>query len=206
MSQNYKNNIPKKNNINKNKLKTSENDVSLIKKNNKIIDNNNNNIRTRKKFLTKIPSKINDQNNIFNDSLEIKVSKIINREKVNDDNLKREIFYIKPLIIKYPIKPISLSDKKILKKKIILPIKNSFGFLLNEAHEKSNFLKESIDFIYPRILMKKLLEINKNNKSIKKNREEKDKEKNKLFSDKYYIIKDKKKEQPTIIKKINDFI
>ena len=32
MSQNYKNNIPKKNNINKNKLKTSKNNISLIKK------------------------------------------------------------------------------------------------------------------------------------------------------------------------------
>lgn len=109
------------------------------------------------------------------------------------------------MILKYPIKPISLSEKKKLKKKIILPIKNSFGSLLSEAHEKSNFLKESIDFIYPRILMKRILEINKNCKLRKKIREDKDKEKNKLPSEKYFILKEKKREQPTIIKKINDF-
>ena len=205
MSQNYKNNIPKKKIFNRKKLKTCKNNLTLIKKINSTNNENNDNIRTRKKFLTTIPTKINDQNNVFNDSLEIKVEKIIDKEKVNIENLKREIFYARPLILKYPIKPISVSDNKKLKKKIILPIKNSFGSLLSEAHDKSNFLKESVDFIYRRILMKKLLEINRNNKLRKKIKEEKDKEKKQLPSDKYYILKEKKKEQPTIIKKISDY-
>ena len=87
----------------------------------------------------------------------------------------------------------SVINKKQKRKKNLFPFKNSFGIVLDDANKKTYFLKGSIDFIYPRITVKKFYEDKKNHELCKFMREQSEKKKRKLEAEKYYILKNNRK-------------
>lgn len=114
--------------------------------------------------------------------------------KNDDDDLIKEVFYSKPLTIKYDYERSYLNENKIIKKKNLLPFQNSYGLLLDDAHKKSYFIKGSINFIYPRILIKKIYE-NKKSTKLEKLIKEKEKIRNNLkkkaIINKFYVFKER---------------
>ena len=123
-------------------------------------------------------------------SIELRKSKIISEEKIKDEDLIDKFFYQKPLVIK-SIKPsASIIEEKKMKKKNLVPFTNSFGPILNDLYNKANFLKGSLDFMYPKIIVKKFYEEKKNAIIRKIIQEEYERKKSKLLTGEYYILKD----------------
>ena len=186
----YKFNIIPKyifNNSNKNNKDKKE-----INKN--YVDNNNYHIKKyKKKKLTKtisIKSKIKRQRRMNVISIELRKSKIISEEKIRDEDLINKFFNHKPLVIK-PLKPSSsIRENKKMKKKCLVPFTNSFGPILNDVYNKANFLKGSLDFMYPKIIIKKFYEDKRNAIIRKIIQKEYERKKSKSLTEKYYILKD----------------
>ena len=196
--------------INKNKNNLNESKINVDKNNlydshffNKEMQNKSNNIFNFKKIKKRIlvsnkstmtsSTKISNKKNSYNNS-SIKVKKIKSNkfQNFNNKNSMREIFYCKPLIIKCMKQSASLSNNNQMRKKNLLPFKNSFGVVLDDANKKTYFLKGSIDFIYPRITVKKFYEDKKNHELNKFMRQQSEKKKHKLEAEKYYILKNNK--------------
>ena len=115
---------------------------------------------------------------------------IISEEKIRDEDLINTFFNHKPLVIK-PLKPSSsIRENKKMKKKCLVPFTNSFGPILNDVYNKANFLKGSLDFMYPKIIIKKFYEDKRNAFIRKILQQEYEKKKSKLLTEKYYILKD----------------
>lgn len=197
--------------INKKKDKLNESKINVDKNNRydsnifiEKLENKSNNTFNLKKLKKRIlfsnksimtsSTKIRDKKNSYNNSsVEIKKQKSSNLQNFNNKNSMREIFYCKPLIIKCVKQTPSLSNNNQMRKKNLFPFKNSFGVVLDDANKKTYFLKGSIDFIYPRITVKKFYEDKKNHELNKFMREQREKKKRKLEAEKYYILKNYKK-------------
>ena len=195
------------NNVNKNDINIYKFNIipkynlnnSTIKKNiykNYFHYNNNYHInKYKKKFLAKnktisLKSKIKKERKMNIISIELRKSKIISEEKIKDEDLIDKFFYQKPLVIK-SIKPsASIIEEKKMKKKNLVPFTNSFGPILNDLYNKANFLKGSLDFMYPKIIVKKFYEEKKNAIIRKIIQEEYERKKSKLLTGEYYILKD----------------
>ena len=192
-----------KNNLNESKINVDMNNLYDSNIFNKEMQNKSNNIFNFKKIKKRIlvsnksimtsSTKISNKKNSYNNS-SIKVKKIKSNkfQNFNNKNSMREIFYCKPLIIKCMKQSASLSNNNQMRKKNLLPFKNSFGIVLDDANKKTYFLKGSIDFIYPRITVKKFYEDKKNHELNKFMRQQSEKKKHKLEAEKYYILKNSK--------------
>ena len=192
-----------KNNLNESKINVDKNNLYDSNIFNKEMQNKSNNIFNFKKIKKRIlvsnksimtsSTKISNKKNSYNNS-SIKVKKIKSNkfQNFNNKNSMREIFYCKPLIIKCMKQSASLSNNSQMRKKNLLPFKNSFGIVLDDANKKTYFLKGSIDFIYPRITVKKFYEDKKNHELNKFMRQQSEKKKHKLEAEKYYILKNSK--------------
>ena len=196
-----------------NKNKNQLNDIKInVNKNNrynsnifyKKLKNKSNNITNLTKLkkglllsnisIMNSSTKIRNKKNSYNNSSdEIKNQKSFKLQNFNNKNSIREIFYCKPLIIKCMKQSASLSNNNQMRKKNLFPFKNSFGEVLDDANKKTYFLKGSIDFIYPRITVKKFYEDKKNHELYKFMREQSEKKKRKLEAEKYYILNNNKK-------------
>ena len=151
-------------------------------------------ILTANKSVMTSSTKISNKKNTYNSSsVETRKPKSTKLKNFNNKNSIREIFYCKPLIIKCMKQSASLSNNNQMRKKNLLPFKNSFGVVLDDVNKKTYFLKGSMDFIYPRITVKKLHEDKKNHELNKFKREQSEKKKHKLEAEKYYILKNNKK-------------
>ena len=196
---------------NKSDNKLNESNINIDKNNrydsnifNKKVQNKSENIfnfkKLKKNFLFSnksimtSPKKItNKKNSHNNSSFDIKKPKSNKLQSFNYKNSMREIFYCKPLIIKGIKQSASLSNNNQMRKKNLNPFKNSFGVVLDDANKKTYFLKGSIDFIYPRITVKKFHEDKKTHELNKHMREKNEKKKHKLEAEKYYILNNNKK-------------
>ena len=123
--------------------------------------------------------------------------KNLNVEAKKDEDLINKCFNYKPLIIKTQKQSASLSDNKKMKKKNLLPFTNSFGTILNDVYKKAHFLKGSLDYIYPKIIVKKFYEDKKKALIKKAMQKEYERKKTKLLTEKYYILKDDEVISPT---------
>jgi hypothetical protein len=159
--------------------------------------NNNNNCSVKKyriKYLTKGPNlkKLKGRHKGLTNflSIELRKSKIVTEDKIKDEDLINKFFNFKPLVIRTQKQSASLNDIKKMKKKNLVPFTNSFGIILDEVYKKSHFLKGSLDFMYPKIIIKKFYEDKKRITLQKIKQKELEKKNREIMTEKYYTIKD----------------